>query len=95
MSSRVAMLTTLDNPFNPFTDWSNWQRFDEDHGYYTMNYLDRIAVLSPDLSTDDYNEAVEAAINEIVELNLTGNYKKIYEDENLPIPPVKTGVGVA
>ena len=87
MSSRVAMLTTLDNPFNPFTQWDDWQRFDEDNGYNSMNYLARIAILSPDLSLDDYNEAVEAAIDEIVELNLTGNYKKVYEDEKIPVPP--------
>ena len=82
MSNRVAMLTTLDNPFNPFVQWDEWQRFDEDHGYHTMSYLARIALLSPDLSTEDYNQAVEDAIDEIVELNVTGNYKKIYEDEN-------------
>ena len=82
MSNRVAMLTTLDNPFNPFEQWDEWQRFDEDHGYHTMSYLARIALLSPDLSTEDYNQAVEDAIDEIIELNVTGNYKKIYEDEN-------------
>lgn len=87
MSSRVAMLTTLDNPFDPFTQWADWQRFDEDNGYNSMNYLARIAILSPDLSLDDYNEAVEVAIDEIVELNLTGNYKKVYEDEKIHVTP--------
>lgn len=81
MASRVAMLSTLDNPFNPFVDWSNWQRFDEDNGYNSTNYLARIATTSPDLSTDDCNDAVERAIDEIIELNVTGNYIKIYEDE--------------
>ena len=93
MSSRVAMLTTLDNPFDPFTQWTDWQRFDEDNGYNSMNYLARIAILSPDLPLDDYNEAVEAAIDEIVELNLTGNYKKVYEDEKSLSLPVDRGRG--
>ena len=79
------MLTTLDNPFDPFKQWPDWQRFDEDHGYYTMNYLARVAALSPDLSTDDYNEEVERAIDEIIEMNLTGNYKKVFEDEKIPV----------
>ena len=85
MSSQVAMLTTLDNPFDPFKDWANWERFDKDKGYNTMSYLARIAALSPDLSTDDYNEEVERAIDEIIELNLLGIYKKVYEDEKIPI----------
>lgn len=85
MSSRVAMLTTLDNPFDPFKQWSDWQRFDEDNGYFTMNYLARTAALSPDLAPDDYNEEVERAIDEIIELNVTGNYKKVYEDEEIPV----------
>ena len=74
---RVA-ITTTDNPFNPFLQPTEWQAYDEFMGYYTMSYLARVARTSPDLSPDDYALAIEEAIDSIVELNLTGNYKKVY-----------------
>ena len=76
---RVA-ITTTDNPFNPFLQPTEWQTYDELMGYYTMSYLARVAKTSPDLSPDDYILAIEEAIDSIVELNLTGNYKKVYYD---------------
>lgn len=74
---RVA-LTTEDNPYNPFTQETEWNTYDELMGYYTNCYLARVARTSPDLSPDDYSLAIEEAIDSIVELNLTGNYKKVY-----------------
>ena len=73
-------ITTTDNPFNPFLQPTEWQAYDEFMGYYTMSYLARVACTSPDLSPDDYALAVEEAIDSIVELNLTGNYKKVFRD---------------
>lgn len=77
---REAMLTTLDNPYNPFTDWDNWLAFDEEKGYNTCGYLARIANTSDALSDADNQVEIENAMNEIIELNVTGNYKKIYKD---------------
>lgn len=77
--TKLSMITTKDNPFNPFTETNNWQRWDEDHGYFTTNYLDRIAVTSDDLSQEDYINAMNHAVDEILEMNLTGNYIKVYE----------------
>ena len=75
---KVAIfLTTIDNPFDPHTNWDEWKRFDEDHGYYTTEYLARIAKTSDELSDEDYLLAVEIAIDEICELNILGIYKKI------------------
>ena len=74
------MLTTIDNPFNPFTQWDEWRRYDEDKKYFTCSYLARIAKTSDDLSTADYNLAIDRAINEIVSLNINGMYKKVYEN---------------
>ena len=74
-------LTTIDNPYSPVTQYTEWKAYDELMGYYTNEYLARIARVSPDLSPDDYALAVEEAIDEIVELNITGMYKKVYAEE--------------
>lgn len=86
MSDKVSIknavyLTTIDNPFNPHTQWDDWLRYDEDHGYYTLSYLARIAKTSNELSSYDYLVEVENAIDEICRLNLLGIYTKlvIYE----------------
>lgn len=79
MTIRASMVSTLDNPFNPFTQANEWERFDIDLGYNTMSYLSRIAILSEELSIDDYNQAINNAVDEIIDLNLTGNYIKVYE----------------
>ncbi len=73
---RVA-ITTTDNPFDPFDDFAKWFAFDEFNGYHTCSYLDRIAKISPDWSLADQNAEIERAIDEIVALNITGNYKKV------------------
>lgn len=75
----VVMLTTDDNPFNPHTDWEGWYMWDETHGYHTSSYLARLVPTTTDPSPT-YQTLVDEAIDEIVELNLTGNYVKIYED---------------
>ena len=77
------MLTTIDNPFNPFQQWEDWKRYDEDHGYYTCQYLARIAKTSDDLSDSDNDRAVANAIEEILELNILGIYKKVYEQKEI------------
>ena len=60
-----SMLSTVDNPFNPFTQFDNWLAFDESKGYFTCEYLGRIAKTSIELSDSEYAEEVEAAIDEI------------------------------
>jgi len=71
------MLSTVDNPFDPFNQWDKWLAFDEEKGYFTCEYLGRIAVVSNELSDAEYSAEVEAAIDEIVRENITGNYKKV------------------
>ena len=79
-----VMLTTIDNPFDPFTQWDEWKRFDEDKKYFTCSYLARIAITSDDLSDADNEKAIEDAINEIVEFNVLGIYKKVFAKTNAP-----------
>lgn len=73
----AVFLTTLDNPFDPSVQWDEWKRFDEDHGYYSSEYLARIAKVSDELSDPDYIQAIEQAVDEICRLNILGIYKKI------------------
>lgn len=75
------MLTTTDNPFNPFTQFDEWRAYDERLGYYTLSYLARIVKTSDDLSDADQSLAIEQAIDEIVDMNILGVYRKV-EDPN-------------
>lgn len=74
------MLTTLDNPFNPFTQYEEWYNYDETKGHHTCAYLARIVKSSDELSEEDQTLAIDQAMDEIVELNLLGNYIKVKED---------------
>lgn len=73
---RRVYLTTTDNPFNPETQFDEWKAFDDFNNYKTCEYLARISRSSDDLSPLDQAIAVEEAIDEIVELNVLGIYKK-------------------
>lgn len=81
MASEVYMLTTEDNPYNPFTQFPQWQGYDHYKGYYTMEYLARIADTSPELSDDVNLGIINDAIDEIVGYNILGNYKKVKESD--------------
>lgn len=71
------MLTTEDNPYNPFTHYDEWFAFDKFSGYNTNEYLARVANYSDQLSDADRMLAIEEAIDEIVEMNVLGIYKKV------------------
>lgn len=72
-----SMLTTIDNPYDPFDDYDSWFAFDDRQGYHTPGFLARIAVTSDELSEADQNLAIEEAIDEIVQENVLGLYKKV------------------
>lgn len=76
-----VFVTTLDNPYDYFTQFDEWYAFDTQKGYNTCAYLARIAKTSKEMSDADYEQAVNDAVNEIVKLNITGNYKKVYENQ--------------
>lgn len=78
---RAVALTTEDNPFDPFDEFDQWNAFDQGKGYNSLSYLARIAKSSDELSEEEQLTAVESAIDEIVELNLLGNYKKVEKNE--------------
>jgi len=57
-----TMLTTIDNPFDPFTQFDEWKRF---------------AKTSDELSETDEAIAINQAIDEIINLNILGIYRKV------------------
>lgn len=71
------MLTTVDNPFDPFTQYEEWYAFDESAGHRTTQFLARIARTSDELSEADQSLAIEQAIDEIVNENVSGLYRKV------------------
>lgn len=73
----LHMLTTVDNPFNPFTQFDEWLQFDESSGYNTTQYLARLTLSSGDLSDVDQSNAIEHAIEEIVNENINGMYRRV------------------
>lgn len=75
------MLTTIDNPFHPLKEYDNWLRYDEDHGYYTLNYLARIAGTSIYLSEAENQRIINDAIDDICRLDILGIYKRILIEE--------------
>lgn len=75
------MLTTTDNPYSPFTQPDQWYAFDRAMGYYTPEYLARVANTSSILP-DSMNDAIiDDAINSIVALNVLGIYRKVKESD--------------
>lgn len=70
-------LTTFDNPFDPFEDFNSWLMYDNEKGYNTCGYLDRIANVTDDMSQKEANEEIERAIDEIILYNPLNIYKKV------------------
>ena len=75
--SKEHMLTTTDNPFDPFTQFDEWYQYDRAAGYFTTEFLARIAFTSHELSEADESLAIEQAIDEIVNENVLGIYRKV------------------
>ena len=75
------MLTTVDNPFDPFTRFDEWLAYDTRMGYHSSAFLDRIAIVSNDLSEADQALAIQNAIDEIVNENVSGMWTKVSRKE--------------
>ena len=77
----VYMLSTVDNPYSPFTQFDEWKAFDESKGYFTCEYLARIANTSSEFPDVLADKAVDDAIDEICRLNVLGIYRKVKESD--------------
>jgi len=76
------MLSTIDNPYNPFTNFDDWFAYDERQGYHTLAYLARVTYQSNELSETDQNVEYNRAIEEVVQLNISGRYIKVSSESN-------------
>ena len=68
-------LTTEDNPYDPRDEFNEWYAFDRWQGYNTVELLDRCHHNSDILSPADQKDSLLAAMEEIVEYNLSGVHK--------------------
>jgi hypothetical protein len=80
MDSVEYMLTTVDNPFNPFTQFDEWFAWDTHAGYNSSGLLARIVKTSDNISDTDQVVATQQAIDEIVNENVTGVFRKVTAD---------------
>lgn len=77
---RVVSLTTSNNPFDPIEQFDEWYAYDLSLGQDTAGFLARIAKVTDELPPVYYDAAIEEAIDEIIEYNITGNYVKIVRE---------------
>lgn len=86
---REIALTTVDNPYDPINEFPEWYAFDRRAGRDTAGFLARIYRGSPALPPAYQEAAMEEAIDEIVEYNVTGLYRKIDREVpgNEPVGP--------
>lgn len=75
--SKYVRLTTVDNPFDPIKEFDQWYRFDEEKGYCTLGLIARLSYTSPNFSDKINNRLEEMAIDEILEGDMIGLYKKV------------------
>lgn len=75
------MLTTVDNPYDPFTQWDEWFAWDLNAGYHTSGLLARIARVPDDLTEGEEHLAIQQAIDEIVQENVLGVFRKVKRGE--------------
>lgn len=86
----ICMVTTSDNIYDYFEEFDKWYTFDTQKGYNTLSYLARLVRLYEDQSIEDQDAEIERAVDEIVGLNLTGNYIKVYPRESKEEPSDST-----
>lgn len=79
---KIVMLTTEDNPYDPFTQFRDWYAWDVRNGYNTSAYMARVNISSHELTAEQQRIDLENAIDSILDLNLTGNYKKVEMDSD-------------
>jgi hypothetical protein len=70
------MLTTDDNPYDPFTEWEAWDQYDRQMGYHTTACLARLVKDSHELPDAVRSQAIEDAIDDFLEVIVTGTEAK-------------------
>lgn len=70
-------LSTSDNPWDPFEDFDEWFAEDIRLGHNTCGLLARVCVTSDELSVANQSYALRDAIDEIVQMNISGVHIKV------------------
>ena len=81
MVTNEYMLTTIDNPYNPFEQFTLWYLFDKEKGYNTSERLARLANITSDMSQKEINEAMDSAMDKLIEIDFLNIYKRISSNE--------------
>lgn len=79
------MLTTIDNPFSPHTQFDEWYAYDERLGHCSSALLARVVNTSDELSEIDQILAIHQGIDEILEHDVTGYYRKIAPTDEIRV----------
>ena len=79
MPDKETFITTVDNPFNYFTQFEDWLNYDRLMGYFTLEYVGRLAKLSPDISEEEEALELNRVFDSIIEWN-GDMYKKVYKE---------------
>jgi hypothetical protein len=77
---RQVAITTVDNPYDPFDQFKEWYTWDMNANYHTPSLLARLVDSSYELSEADQLVALENAIDEMLQENVTGMYRKLVKD---------------
>ncbi len=75
-----VFITTYDNPFDYFTQFEEWLNFDRQMGYFTLEYVGRLARVADDMSDETERLELERVLDSILEWN-GDMYKKVYSNQ--------------
>ncbi len=75
-----VFITTYDNPFDYFTQFDEWLNFDRQMGYFTLEYVGRLARVADDMSDETERLELERVLDSILEWN-GDMYKKVYSNQ--------------
>ena len=76
-----TVLTAKANPWNPFENFKDWKRWEDDHKTYSYNVQARIAHTSGELTDEENELIIEAAIDSFLRNDFLGTYKKLQSEE--------------
>ena len=71
------MITTIDNPFDYYKEFDDWNAFDVANNHNTLSLIARLALVSPELSDEENEAEINRAIEQVLEFDYEGIYKRI------------------
>lgn len=80
MMIKDCMLSTVDNPYDPFEQFNLWLMFDKEKGYDSCERLARLVNLTDDMTQKEIDEETERAIDELIKLDFTDTFIKVYKE---------------